>query len=80
VVGANVGAAFMVMADALTRQSDAACAAVAASDGCSSPPLFTWTAIRPLCALVGAAVGAALGVAVRVMVTREQRRRDRVGA
>src|SRR5437588_5588821 len=41
VVGANVGAAFMVMADALTPQSDAACAAVAASDGCPSPPLFT---------------------------------------
>jgi hypothetical protein len=80
VVGAIVGAIFMVLADALTPQSQAACAAAAASDGCPSPPLFTWSAIRPLGALVGAAAGAALGVAVRAMVTRERRRRDRVGA
>jgi hypothetical protein len=80
VVGALVGAAFMVLTDALTPQSDAACAAVAANDGCPSPPLFTWTAIRPVWALVGAVVGATLGVGVLAMVTREQRRRERVGA
>jgi hypothetical protein len=77
-VGAAVGAGFLALSDALSPQGTAACAA---GDGtCPTPPLFTWSAIRPAWVLLGAAIGAVLGVGVAALVMREQRRRDRVGA
>ena len=76
-IGALVGGAFLAMSDAFTPQADSGC--IESQPNCPSPPLFTWSAIRPGWVLVGAAAGAALGVLLHALKVREQRRRERVG-
>lgn len=76
-IGAAIGSAFFVLSDALSPQSNSYCPA--AEFDCPRHPLFTWSAVRPGWALIGAAVGAILGVGLHALRLREQRRRDRVG-
>jgi hypothetical protein len=66
------------LSDALSPQGLAYCPADSRT-ACPSPPLLTWTAIRPGWVVIGAMTGAVLGLILHALQSREQRRRESVG-